>query len=328
MNGSRLVQRGQLDADYDLLALFPQTDLKINAKRVPSSAYPRFTAPLATPTPPDTDEESEYDEDLDALIGQIQSSPAKAATHLWCPTASVEAVTTTTTWSLWTPPASRPMRENVPEQSLGSSKRGPVRKDLKPLIIESSNLWEKTECKAARSDNGLWQPVSQVETQVVEVQVQQQAKPIRNPPRRIRRVTLLPDILESPKPLPDRRGTLGIFQFPWGDRSDSATVTPWPLTSMSVSDMIFQAGAVEGGANGMGMQSNLSDFDMDDYEQDDGDYYDSSETYDSDDEDMFERVELAPVAQPTDKWLQDAPPGKMLASHEDEMESRSESEYE
>jgi hypothetical protein len=226
------------------------------------------------------------------------------------------------------------MRESAREEIPGASKRGPVRKDLKPLVIESSRLWEKTISKLEKSDNGLWQPASQVKTQVVEVQVQQQqqqAKPTRNPPRRIRRVTLLPDILESPKPLPDRRGTLGIFQFPWGDRSDSATVTTaWPLSSMSVSDMILQAGALEGGASGMGMQSNVSEFDMDDYEQDDGDYYDSSETYDSDDEDMFERVEPVPmpVAQSTDKWLQDAPPGKMLASHEDEIESRSESEYE
>jgi hypothetical protein len=331
VRGSRLVQRGELDADYDLLALFPQTDLKANAKRMPtSSTYPRFTAPLGTPTPPDTDEESEYDEDLDALIGQIQSTPAKEATLLWRPTISVDGIatnTTTTTLSLWTP-ASRPMGDFVPEEIPGASKRGPVRKDLKPLAIESSRLWEKPESKPTASDNGLWQPTSPVKTQVLEVETQQQqAKPTRNPPRRIRRVTLLPDILESPKPLPDKRGTLGIFQFPWGDRSDSATVNPWPLSSMSVSEMIYQAGALDGGAGGMGMQSNVSQFDMDDYEQDDGDYYDSSETYDSDDEDMFERVEPVSVAQSTDKWLQDAPQGKMQASHEDEIESRSESEY-
>ncbi|CAK7209926.1 hypothetical protein SCUCBS95973_000611 [Sporothrix curviconia] len=44
----------------------------------------------------------------------------------------------------------------------------------------------------------------------------------QRPPRRTKRVTMLPDILESPKPLPDKRGTLGIFQFPWGERSDTA----------------------------------------------------------------------------------------------------------
>ncbi|XEU95426.1 hypothetical protein FSHL1_000710 [Fusarium sambucinum] len=324
VRGSRLVQRGELDADYDLLALFPQTDLKANAKRMPSSTYPRFTAPLGTPTPPDTDEESEYDDDaLDALIGQVQSTPAKEAMLLWRPTISADGIaTSTTTLSLWTP-ASRPSGDFVPEEIPGPSKRGPVRKDLRPLVIESSRLWEKSESKPTSSDNGLWQPTSQAKSQVLEVESQQQqAKPIRNPPRRIRRVTLLPDILESPKPLPDKRGTLGIFQFPWGDRSDSATVNPWPLSAMSVSEMIYQAGALDGG------QSNVSQFDMDDYEQDDGDYYDSSETYDSDDEDMFERVEPVSVAQSTaDKWLQDAPQGKMHASHEDEIESRSESEY-
>ncbi|KAK6709004.1 hypothetical protein SNK04_009948 [Fusarium graminearum] len=327
--GSRLVQRGELDADYDLLALFPQTDLKASAKRMPSSTYPRFTAPLGTPTPPDTDEESEYDEDeLEALIGQTESTPAKEAALLWRPTMSVEGLAANiTTLSLWTP-ASRPVGSFVPKEIPGESKRGPVRKNLKPLVIESSRLWEKSESKPTSSDNGLWQPTSQAKTQVLDVETQQQqAKPTRNPPRRIRRVTLLPDILESPKPLPNKRGTLGIFQFPWGDRSDSATVNPWPLSTMSVSEMIYQAGALDAGTS-MGMQSNVSQFDMDDYEQDDGDYYDdSSETYDSDDEDMFERVEPASVAQPTDKWLQDAPQGKMHASHEDEMEARSESEY-
>lgn len=45
------------------------------------------------------------------------------------------------------------------------------------------------------------------------------------PPRRSKWISALPDILEYPEPLHDRRGTLALFQFPWGEKSDSATVT-------------------------------------------------------------------------------------------------------
>ncbi|KAI1032314.1 hypothetical protein LB503_010817 [Fusarium chuoi] len=84
-------QRGQLDADYDILALFPQADSK-------------FMNSLATPTPPDTDEESEYAEDHEEFIGHVQISPAKTAMVLWRPIASVQAVTSTSNApSLWTP---------------------------------------------------------------------------------------------------------------------------------------------------------------------------------------------------------------------------------
>jgi hypothetical protein len=188
-----------------------------------------------------------------------------------------------------------------------------VRKDMRSLVIESSRLWEKPESKTEVSNNGLWQPVSQAKTQVVEVKVQQ-SKPPRNPPRRIKRVTMLPDILESPKPLPDRRGTLGIFQFPWGDRSDCATITP-----MFMPGMTYQP-VVDGGMQTQ-MQHSGSVFDMEDYEQDDGEYYDSSETYDSDDEDCFELAQ--PVPQPTDTYFHGAPPEKISTSHEDELKPQS-----
>jgi hypothetical protein len=62
----------------------------------------------------------------------------------------------------------------------------------------------------------------------------------------------------------------------------------------------------------------VSEFDMDDYEQDDGDYYDdSSETYDSDDEDYFGFELAQPVTQAADKCVQATPLEKILASHED-----------
>ncbi|KAF5674514.1 hypothetical protein FHETE_2866 [Fusarium heterosporum] len=326
---ARLAQRGtgQLDAEYDILALFPQADLKSKTKLPPSSNFPRFTASLATPTPPDTDEESEYDEDHEALIGQARDGPAKAAMALWHPTTSVQAVTSTdTALSLWTP-ASSLIREIAVKgreiTSPGATIRRPARRDLESLIIQSSRLWEKPEQKEESDRRGLWQPASQIKTQVVEVKVQQ-SKPPRNPPRRIRRVTLLPDILESPKPLPDRRGTLGIFQFPWGDRSDCATIRASSLGLATMSSRVVQpdlAGSMQTHMQNHGL---VSEFDMDDYEQDDGAYYDdSSETYDSDDEDYFGFELAQPVTEPTDKFVQATPLEKILASHEDKIDPQS-----
>ncbi|KAJ8121437.1 hypothetical protein ONZ43_g2110 [Nemania bipapillata] len=55
--------------------------------------------------------------------------------------------------------------------------------------------------------------------------VKASARPVTiRPPRKNKRVTLLPDIIENPEPLPDKRGTLGIFQFPWGEKSENATL--------------------------------------------------------------------------------------------------------
>lgn len=42
--------------------------------------------------------------------------------------------------------------------------------------------------------------------------------------------------VESPSPLPDKRGTLGIFQFPWGEKSDCPVFDPIPLPILDTTD--------------------------------------------------------------------------------------------
>ncbi|KAL7924221.1 hypothetical protein ACQKWADRAFT_23796 [Trichoderma austrokoningii] len=49
---------------------------------------------------------------------------------------------------------------------------------------------------------------------------------IRRPPRQSKRISTLPDIVENPEPLAGKSGNLGIFQFPWGEKSDSARIPP------------------------------------------------------------------------------------------------------
>ena len=53
------------------------------------------------------------------------------------------------------------------------------------------------------------------------------------PPKRSRRMTALPDILENPEPIRDKHGTLGIYQFPWGELSDTATIPTATQSQMS-----------------------------------------------------------------------------------------------
>ncbi|KAM5348717.1 hypothetical protein ACJ41O_008540 [Fusarium nematophilum] len=260
-----------------------------------SSSFPRLSASLASPTPPDTESESEYEEDSETLVGRTHDDVAKPVIALWRPISSevVVAAAATAAPSLWTPVPKTGATEMAPGEIPEGSIRRAVRKDLEPLTIASSRLWEKPASKHPVVHRGLWRAASgpsQDKTQVVEVGVQQSAP--RKPPRRIRRVTLLPDILESPKPF-DKRGTLGIFQFPWGEQSDSATVAPRALTLMAMPGTMASrgdSGLINAGVIG-GVQSDeessSSSF-MDDYERedDDGEYYDDEssdyETYDSD----------------------------------------------
>ncbi|PHH65950.1 hypothetical protein CDD81_898 [Ophiocordyceps australis] len=114
------------------------------------------------------------------------------------------------------------------------------------------------------------------------------------PPRRSRRITALPDIVENPEPLVDNKGPLGLFQFPWGERSDTATIPlrdPFGLGSMN---MGLPLGAVSGmlpgypslGSQNRGSQpqSYPSSF-FDDYDDDDDD---DDEASSSDDETLSE----------------------------------------
>ncbi|ODA82303.1 hypothetical protein RJ55_00810 [Drechmeria coniospora] len=65
------------------------------------------------------------------------------------------------------------------------------------------------------------------------------ARPVtQRPPRQSRRISNLPDILENPEPMKDRRATLGIFQFPWGEKSDTGTVEA-PTRTLASHDQSF-----------------------------------------------------------------------------------------
>ncbi|KAH8904441.1 hypothetical protein BR93DRAFT_970966 [Coniochaeta sp. PMI_546] len=195
-------------------------------------------AQLGSPTPPDSDQSDEEISipavrpvQLDAVVAQTKRGQPQRKL-LWVP-ANTTAHRSSSL--LWSPPTTKP--EEVEHVLPGLSVRPTQRKELAPLSITSSQLWRKPHHKT-RATTGLWrpswatpQPTVQRSSRPVSVQSQIQSqkapRPVtQRPPRRNKRVTLLPDIIEDPQPLPDKRGTLGIFQFPWGERSDTASVAP------------------------------------------------------------------------------------------------------
>ena len=204
---------------------------------------------LGSPTPPESDQSSDDDtvesphqaRKIAAVMSQAVTMPnTKAKAGLWTPAPEKRSGPTRLLWQ----PAAKSTPE--PEVELPSlSVHSVPRIELAPLPIHSTQLWRKPHAGIKRADGGLWRPVwasaappvdpSLLSSQGSSSDGQSQKAPrplTQRPPRRNKRVTLLPDILESPQPLPDKRGTLGIFQFPWGEKSDTASVQPTGTTRL------------------------------------------------------------------------------------------------
>ncbi|KAL2150872.1 hypothetical protein VTH82DRAFT_7435 [Thermothelomyces myriococcoides] len=253
-------------------------------------------AQLASPTPPDSDD-SEIPP-LPILPVKKPAEEPREHASLWKPAPKVTAPT----GFLWTAPLKSAPEPEVPLPGL--SLRPAQRKELPPLQIESKQLWRKPHNTTSRATSGLWRPVwasaappAEPLTRVPSKSGSTSRKPPRpvtqRPPRRSKRLTQLPDILESPEPLPDKRGTLGIFQFPWGEKSDTASIQPRPSVYMAMPGTMTSGGP-SGGTAGFPKQSMPTDYsssffdeydddgddqivvDMDSYEEESDDEFDDS----------------------------------------------------
>ncbi|KAK1590570.1 uncharacterized protein LY79DRAFT_488104, partial [Colletotrichum navitas] len=256
---------------------------------------------LGSPTPPDTDESDP--DDAQILARLRPSERATPPEGLWSPDSPVyfEREQPSLLWA----PAHRHVatKSSVPSgdgHSLpGLSVRPATRKVFEPLNISSSRLWQPdhTAAKKLRTTSGLWR------ASWVPEPPKPQPRPVtQRPPRRNKRVTLLPDILESPQPLPDKRGTLGIFQFPWGEKSDTATVQPRPSHmlmampgTMSTGGSAIRA-ALEARAQQLESAEYSSSF-FDDYdEEEEGDDEVSDIELDNNSDDGFDETTLWEIA--------------------------------
>ncbi|RYP51709.1 hypothetical protein DL768_003010 [Monosporascus sp. mg162] len=221
-NRASIQQTRLAEAQIENTGNTPELILKHNNLNV--LAVSKFS--LGSPSPPDTDEsEFDFEAESDDVPQDLISSAFKttSAPGLWEPKVLATATSSSGLWSAPAEPSSE-TREHYELPAL--SVRVKVRKNLEPLAIESSLMWQKdTRDREDKPISGLWQ-----ERIIIEPQQPQKTMSralATRPPRRNKRITLLPDIPESPQPL-DERGTLGIFQFPSGEKSEHATVPSRP----------------------------------------------------------------------------------------------------
>uniref|UniRef100_A0A0L0N2E8 Uncharacterized protein n=1 Tax=Tolypocladium ophioglossoides (strain CBS 100239) TaxID=1163406 RepID=A0A0L0N2E8_TOLOC len=209
---------------------------------------------------------------------------------------------------LWRPASSPNLPRPLWKPAIGAADQSPefaeppaasepvTRNSLEPLDIESS----RTSTDAGAKSTG-WKTPRTPSTP----QEQQQQQPVTRPrtmrpPRRSKRISTLPDILEDPVPLLNKRGTLGIFQFPWGEKSDTATVPLQSRILMGMGTMGMPGNMMPGPPMYPSLEAQVrtlpsedypSSF-FDDYDDDGGDKYADS----SDDDDSFDEDTLWEIA--------------------------------
>lgn len=212
-----------------------------------------LTAPKSggmTPTPPDSQESDAEIETRKNFANFLEEKArseraASLSNGLWVPPSAPE----NRDGLMWVRPE-RPYHVFVVEPPLpGLSVRPAQRRESSTLLIASTQLWQKPAAKPANI-SGLWKSTAQLK-ELNKAKAASTSRPsfynpgiqrsrsnpspapprplTQRPPRRIKRITALPDILEDPQPLPNKRDTLGIFQFPWGEKSDLPTV-PQPAS--------------------------------------------------------------------------------------------------
>lgn len=284
-------------------------------------------ADLGSPTPPDSDD-SEADIESRRNLAALLEARAKhqaaetersagVADLLWTPRREPKPES----GLMWVRPQ-RPYEQHLPRQEPplpGLSVRPAQRKESSTLPIESTQLWQKPTSLGETSMAGLWRSPAEVqalkERSQTTTSARRQAPSYYNPgiqrsrsasgsrpltqrpPRRSKRITALPDIVEDPQPLPDKRGTLGIFQFPWGEKSDVASVQTRPSLFMAMPGTMSTGGrnvnmALDARARQIESDEYSSSF-FDDYDED---AEDDSSDMGSDSDDGFDESTLWEIA--------------------------------
>ena len=178
-------------------------------------------------TPPDTDQ-SGSEQSVDNVMTLTHPLLEEASTpSLWDPQNNpVESPKTSL--GVWIPRVAMKQSNKSPHVPAKSMRTSITRGLRRPLAIQSSCLWTTRRFTTPRLDSkkGLWTapPVESTITRVLSLPSSRSRSRSRSqrPPRRQRRMISLPDIIESPLPLPDR-DVLAIFQLPSGEQSDTAT---------------------------------------------------------------------------------------------------------
>lgn len=276
---------------------------ELNRKRSVNFLTAPKSGGAATPTPPDSYEseaEIETRKNFANFLEQKARSDraASISSGLWAPPPKPE----NREGLMWVRPE-RPYYVPVVEPPLpGLIVRPAQRKEMSTLSISSSKLWQKPAATLSNV-SGLWKTAAELEelskpkrisfyNPEIQKSRSNPARPVtQRPPRRSKRITALPDILEDPQPLPNKRDTLGIFQFPWGEKSDTATV-PMPASRSFAAMPGTMSTRLDARAQQLEAQEYSSSF-FDDYEDDASD---NSSDMGSDDDEGFDESTLFEIA--------------------------------
>lgn len=277
-----------------------------------------LSAKLGSPTPPDSDDsetEIESRRNLATLL-EAQKKQAIPMKGLW----TAPEAPRNRSGLMWVRPE-RPYYVPVAEPPLpGLAVRPAQRKEFSALSIDRGQyLWQRPISDSTSSSSGLWKSSNELDTapaHELESELEPRVSKFYNPglqrsrtlpsprpltqrpPRRSKRITALPDILEDPQPLPDKRDTLGIFQFPWGEKSDIPSVPTRPSFMAMPGTMSTGGSKVKAALDTRSRQLEASEYSssfFDDYEDEDEKSDDSSEMG-SDSDDGFDETTLFEIA--------------------------------
>ncbi|CAG8950735.1 hypothetical protein HYFRA_00002946 [Hymenoscyphus fraxineus] len=235
---------------------------------------------LGSPTPPDSIGSSidlGSESESDSVDEEIFEHREQIKNYLW---QSAEPLLRPAASGLWNGPSEVTVVRAVSPTPPAIDLRPAQRKGGELLTIESSKMWTKPRSSLqSRAVTALWGSKPVRPNSIVTRPVTQR------PQRKSKRITILPDIVESPVPLPNKRDTLGIFSFPWGEKSDTAQYQP------TLNASVYGAGPVLNPslqARSEELEPNLDDYsasffddcDFDSEEDSDLDYAESDDEFD------------------------------------------------
>lgn len=219
------------------------------------------TSQLGSPTPPDTDESDiESEAEVPLIIQGAVLEDKLPAPRLWSLAADTRPIAVNA--MLWAPES----RPRSPLFTQSSIPRAPRRERAKApssmLPLMSKHMWIAPKPKTyVPKHTGLWKPcplppIPASATKSEPSPTSERPKLARKPLRKSKRLTQLPDIIESPQPLP-RSETLGIFQYPWGapfnsTRSPAANASSSPRRPVTAMPGTMSSGSGIGSGNGSG----------------------------------------------------------------------------
>ncbi|PON25666.1 hypothetical protein TGAM01_v205551 [Trichoderma gamsii] len=187
------------------------------------SVNTRTMSQIGSPTPPDTDE-SGAESDNDSMVEGLGA--AKDGSTALMPRAT-SFLALDDVLSPSEDVQSKPPVE-FEDVSLMTPKAhpAPIAAQSEEIKVANVAIAEAETIKFSLADLEEPSPLSAPVPVPVPAPAPRPRQVIRRPPRQSKRISTLPDIVENPEPLVGKSGNLGIFQFPWGEKSDLARIPP------------------------------------------------------------------------------------------------------